>query len=369
MNSDVYILGFSAFPGIGTIRFEQLINEFGTPEKAWNASRSDLISVLKEAVGTQFDEFRKDFNLKKYAEEVEQKHIHYFIPQDKEYPKLLRQLSHPPFILFAKGNRNVLQEEKTIGIVGTRKVTDYGQQVTEMLVRDLVAQGFTIVSGMALGVDGVAHRETIKNGGSTIAVLGSGVDFPTPREHSNLYTDILENNGLIVSTFSPGEVPQKGSFPARNATIAGFSQGIVVTEGAESSGALITANYAKKFGRPVFSVPGQITSQLSIGTNNLIKQGAIAVSSVQDILDSVGIMTVQKTQKLGNSDSQNIRKSDNPDELSILSILEQNGPLHFDEIVRTIGKDSRSVGSILSLMELKGMTKSGSDGKYFINEK
>jgi len=390
MNSNIYILGFSAFSGIGTIRFEQLINEFGTPEKAWNASRTDLKAVLKEAVGEKFDEFRKEFNLKEYAKEIEKKHIMWFTPNDKEYPKLLKQLNtvipaeagiqsfgltqdkedgsrvkpgmtRAPFILFAKGNTDLLKNEKTIGIVGTRKVTDYGQQVTEMFTKDLVNAGFTIVSGMALGVDGIAHTTAIQHGGKTIAVLGSGVDIPTPGEHSGLYQQILEHDGLIVSTFSPGEDANKGSFPARNATVAGLSQGIVVTEGAEKSGALITANYAKKFGRPVFSVPGQITSQLSIGTNNLIKQGAVPVTAASGILDTLGIIAEGKSQ-VPNHKKQ---KADTKEERIILDLLE-NGPLHFDEIVRTIGKDSRSVGSILSLMELKGVIKSNSKGEYIV---
>lgn len=356
-----HILGFSAFPGIGTRRFEQLINEFGSAENAWNASKTELVKVLKQVVGEQFVEFRKNFDLEKYADEVEKTRIHFFIPSDKDYPALLKQLPHPPFILFAKGNTSLLQSAKTIGIVGTRMVTNYGQQVTEMLTKDLVMQGFVIVSGMALGVDGIAHRETLKNKGGTIAVLGSGVDVPLPREHEGLYQEILAQGGLIVSTFQPGEGAGIGTFPARNETIAGLSQGIVVTEGAEKSGALITANYAKKFNRPVFSVPGQITSQLSKGTNNLIKQGAIPIQSSGEILDTLGIMNAPQKKN-----EKRKTKNETKEERVILDLLE-NAPLHFDEIVRTIGKDSRDVGSILSLMELKGMIRSSADGKYSLS--
>lgn len=364
MDEKIYTLGFAAFPGIGTIRFEKLVAVCGSAQKAWYATDSELIKILGNAVGKKFSEFRKTFNGEKYAKEVAKKDMYLFTPKDKEYPVLLKELSHPPFILFVKGNISLLQNDKTIGVVGTRKVTSYGREVTEMFVADLVAQDVTIVSGMALGVDGIAHTTAVKNNGATIAVLGSGVDRPTPREHVNLYENILEHHGLIVSTFAPGEDASIGSFPARNAIIAGLSQAILVTEGAETSGSLITAQYAKKFDRFVFSVPGQITSHLSKGTNNLIKNGAIAVTSAGEILDRLGIIGFQKSRE---SENQKVRLSGSPEELSIVSILEQNGPLLFDEIVRKIGKDSKSIGSLLSLMELKGMIASDSDGKYSIN--
>lgn len=361
MSNKYYALGFSAFSGIGTIRFEKLVTHFGSSENAWNGSKSELIDVLGQSLGQKFCEFRKTFDLQKYVQDLQKKSIEFLTPDDQAYPKLLRQLSHPPFILFVKGNIDILGSEKILAIVGTRKVTGYGMQVTEMLTRDLVRNGFTIVSGMALGVDGIAHREAVKNNGKTIAVLGSGVDVPTPREHENLYHHILEKNGAIVSTFSPGEMPGKGSFPARNAIIAGLSRGVVVTEGAEDSGALITAEYGKKFGRPVFSVPGQITSQLSKGTNNLLKSGAIPVTNSGEILDTLGIMETQKAQ----IDHTSRTVIGSTEEKEILRILE-NGPLLFDEIVRTIGKDSKKIGSLLSLMELKAMIRSDKEGKYSI---
>ncbi len=410
MGQNRFVLGFSAFSGIGTVRFNKLIEVFGSAENAWNADGKDVQDVIGPQTGKQFNEFRKSFNLQKYAEEIERKNILWFAPGDTDYPKLLKQLNdvipatsvilgneatpgsdsgqarmtdgsriksgmtRVPFILFAKGNTQLLKNDKTIAIVGTRKVTDYGRQVTEMLTRDLVTSGFTIVSGMALGVDGIAHRIVIESKGNTIAVLGSGVDVPTPREHASLYNAILENNGLILSTFSPGEDAHIGSFPARNAIVAGISRGVVVTEGAEDSGSLITAEYAKKYERPVFAVPGQITSQQSKGTNNLIKQGAIPVSSALDIFDSLGIMNAPQAERVkypkGTSFPEAARQalsSKVKEEQEIIDLLEQNGPLHFDEIVRTMEKDSSTIGSLLSLMELKGMIRNNSDGKYSLN--
>lgn len=365
MIEKIYILGISKFLGIGPKRFQKLINKFKSAKNIWHAGRSDLKDEFG-IIGNKFYEFKENFDLENYDRQLREKDIKYFIQSENLYSQLLKKIPNPPIILFAKGNTKLLNSYPTIGIVGTRKVTEYGREVTEMFTKSLVRNNFVIVSGMALGVDGIAHEVALRNNGLTIAVLGGGVDMPTPAEHAGLYREILNNNGLIVSTFSPGEDAHKGSFPARNEIIAGFSQSLLVTEGAEDSGSLITANFAKKFNRLVFAVPGQITSQLSKGTNNLIKNGAIPVSSTQDILDTLGIINFRKTQiNQINSEIQKIRQSDNPIEQSILSLLE-SGPLHFDKIVRTIGKDSSFVGSLLSLMELKGMIISNSKGEYNI---
>ncbi|HEX7041786.1 MAG TPA: DNA-processing protein DprA [Patescibacteria group bacterium] len=363
MSEDFYYLGFSVFPGIGPANFNKLLEYFGTAQKAWKAEHSDLTQVLGEVLGQKFIDFRKNFSLEKYAEDLAKKDIHYVCFFNKNYPKLLSIIPKAPFILYYKGNDSLLQKDKTIGIVGTRKVTDYGRQVTEMLTSNLVMNDFVIISGLALGVDGIAHKEALKNKGNTIAVLGSGVDRPTPREHINLYNEILEGGGLIVSTFVPGEDASKGSFPARNGTIAGLSQGILVTEGASDSGSLITAEYARKFNRPLFAVPGPITSDVSKGTNNLIKNGAIPVSDSGEILDRLGIMGTQV--KIQNAKVKNL-KGDTVEEKEVLDML-QNGALHFDDIVRKMEKDSKTVGSILSLMELKGFVRILSDGKYEIS--
>lgn len=367
MDESTYVLGFSACRGIGTKRFMYLLEHFGTSEKAWCAPSSKIITVLGKKIGETFCEFRKTFNLSLYSCHLKKQKIAWFTPFDKRYPKLLKQLLHPPFILFAKGNISLLQNKKTIGVVGTRKVSSYGRQVTKLFTRELVKQGFIIVSGMALGVDGIAHEEALLSSGYTIAVLGSGVDRPTPREHAHLYHKILTHDGLIISTFSPGEDAHKGSFPARNAIIAGLSQGILVTEGARDSGSLITAQHAKQFGRPIFAVPGQITSYLSEGTNSLIRQGATVTSSIHDIIRHFQQISSHEDPQEHFRLCENKReiKARSPNEKYILDLLEKE-PLLFDEIVRKMGKDSKSVGSLLSMMELQGLIQCNPEGKYFL---
>lgn len=357
----VYYLGFSAFPGIGPAKFQKLLERFGKAEAAWNAGEKELQQIIGDTLTSQFLVFRKKFSLEKFVRHLEEKCIHFVTSDSEKYPSLLKEIHNAPFVVYIKGEVSLLSSARIVGVVGTRKVTDYGREVTQQLTGELVNEGFVIVSGLALGVDGIAHKTALDANGQTIAVLGSGVDFCTPREHQRLYDAILEKGGAIISSFLPGEAAGIGSFPARNRIVAGLSQGIVVTEGAEDSGSLITANFAKELGRPVFAVPGPITSALSKGANNLLAQGAIVTTSSKAILDRLGIMKNQKALSFAH---QEVR-GETSDEQGILDLLKTN-PLHFDDIVRKMDKDSKAVGSLLSLMELKGLIKSNSEGKYSI---
>ena len=201
------------------------------------------------------------------------------------------EIPNPPFVLFGKGLKfQDLQDEfsKTIGVVGSRKPTYYGQEITEKFSSDLSVSGFTIVSGLALGVDAISHESALKNGGKTIAVLGCGVDCCTPNTNQNIYDKIIAGNGCVISEVPLSYMPGKGLFPARNRIIAGLSQAVLVTEGAEDSGSLITADFAFKFFRKVFAVPGPINSALSKGPYKLIEKGAKLVTSAQNIIDELG---------------------------------------------------------------------------------
>jgi len=374
----LYYLGFSAFSGIGPKRLLSLLYTFGSPQAAWEASQNDVEEVLGKILSAKFEKFRNEFSLSGYASALKQKDIQYVTWERDEYPILLKTLIPkensgsnylPPFVLYVKGDIAVLQAEKTIGVVGTRKVTDYGREVTEHLTKGLVERGFLIVSGLALGVDGISHSTAIENNGKTIAVLGSSVDFCTPAEHQKLYEQILSGNGCIVSQFALGENVGRGNFPARNTIIAGISQGILVTEGAEDSGSLLTAQDAQKLGRPVFSVPGPITSYLSKGTNNLIKQGVTPILEVSDIIKALNYSSSDgKSPETNSFGPAQTVKGDTKEEQEVIDIL-KNESLQFDEIVRRIGKDSKTVGSLLSLLELKGIIKTLSNGNYSLKVK
>lgn len=360
MDERLYYLGFSVFPGIGPAKFQLLLETFASAESAWKVSLEDLTKVLEEKLAVEFVVFREKFSPKDYVFELEQKQIGFLALHDEFYPPFLKEINRPPFVIFYKGNKELLRDQKTIAIVGTRMISGYGQEVTQMLTSQLVDEQFVIVSGLALGVDGVAHKTALEKQGKTIAVLGSGVDICTPAEHQVLYNEILQSGGLIVSTVPPGERPNRGSFPARNKIIAGLSLGTIVTEGAADSGALYTADFANNMGRPVFAVPGPITSKLSAATSKLLKEGATLITSAKDIVDTLGIITKVKSS---NAKVKSLH-GDSPEEQEILDLL-QIESLHFNEIVRRIGKDSKNLGSLLILMELKGFIRSSGE-VYFI---
>lgn len=356
MNERNYWLGFSAFSGIGPKRFQQLLVHFGNAKDAWKAQVDDLQHAgLGKVIAKKFILFRNQFDLSGYVQSLHTKVVSFVTLDDELYPPLLKDITNPPFVLYIKGTLPS-QSFRSIGIVGTRKVTQYGAQVTQLFTTDLVAAGFVVVSGLALGVDAIAHKTSVENGGVTIAVLGCGVDRCYPSSNQVLYNAIVQNNGAIVSELPLGAVPSIGSFPSRNRIIAGLSEAVLVTEGAEDSGALITAEVAMQHKRPVFAVPGPITSSLSQGPYKLIGKGAKLVTSSEDILRELGI-TNQEIRL------QKEIKGDTEEEQEIIDLL-QNESLQFDDIVRKTKMDSSKIGILLSFMEMKGLVKSLDGGFY-----
>jgi DNA processing protein len=363
MRDRSYWLGWSQVPNVGPTRFSQLLSIFGTAENAWNATEKELLAVLKPALTAEFLDFRKKFSISEYEEKMQKAKVGYLVLTDTNYPKLLQEIKKAPFVLFYKGDKEIFrrtQDGICIGIVGTRKITDYGRQVTQMLTADLVISNCVIVSGLAMGVDATTHKTTIDNRGKTIAVLGCGVDCCYPRENQKLYEEILDSGGAVVSEYGLGMQPTVGSFPSRNRIIAGLSQGVLVTEGAADSGALITAKDALDAGRKVFAVPGPVTSSLSRGPYQLIKSGAIVVSSAREILEELQIGS--EVQRFKEIKEKKI-KGDTKGEQKILDLLSQQD-LHFDELVKRTKIDSSKLGTILSLMEMKGMIRTLSAGFF-----
>jgi DNA processing protein len=365
MDERLYWLGFAVFSGIGPGRFHKLLTYFGSAKDAWTASLSDLQkSKIGDRLAEEFLDFRTKFSPDQYEETLKKKNVSYFLLSDPEYPQLLKQIKNPPFVLFVRGKFrfDAAENQQTIGIVGTRKITEYGKQVTEMLTHELVGAGCVIVSGLALGVDAVAHQTTLDSSGRTVAVLGCGVDCCYPRENQAIYNSILEKGGAIVSEYGLGVLPSKGSFPSRNRLIAGMSLGVLVTEGAAQSGSLITANDALKNDRKVFAVPGPINSSLSSGPSHLIQQGAKLVTSAKDILEELQIDTQVQTDKATKK-----IKGETEEEQKIIDLLQGEG-LHFDELVRRTRIDSSQLGGVLSLLEMKGIIK-GLDAGFFCLDK
>ena len=376
-----YWIGFSVFPGIGPARFQTLLKTFGSAKDAWHASRKEIEKALGPKLAEHFETFRSNFSLEQYTKRVEEKNVWFVTLTDSEYPQLLKQIPNPPFVLYGKGDLDCLYSSSeanaesrsrrsseegsrqartikpTIGVVGTRKITSYGEQVTRLLTQELVQAGCVIMSGLAMGVDAVAHTTTVENGGKTIAVLGCGVDCCFPATNQNVYDSILESGGCIVSEYPLSAQPTKGSFPSRNRIIAGLSQGVLVTEGAEDSGALITASNAASLKRPVFAVPGQITSSLSKGPFALLSKGAHLVTESSTILQVLGINHLAEKIKKGKI------KGENADEQKIIDLL-QNESMSFDELVKKTKIDSSKMGALLSLMEVRSVIRSNNSSLY-----
>lgn len=353
-----YYLAFSLVNGIGPKTFKLLLNYFKTAEKSWNLTPSELeIAGFTDNFIAKFENARLEIKIKDYKEKLKQKRASFLAMCDKDYPQLLKSIENPPIVLYIKGNISKIDLNKTIGIVGTRKITSYGTEITKLFSFDLAFSGFTIVSGLAMGVDAVASWSAIEAGGKTVAVLGNGVDLAFPTSNEKLYDNILESGGAIVSEFPLGQNPTIGSFPSRNRIIAGLSLGVLVTEGAEDSGSLITADYAFKFNRKVFAIPGPITSALSRAPLKLIGKGAKLVLSAEDI---------PKELKVEGSKSKVQIKTNleafSKEEIKVVQILE-NENLNFDEIAKKIAIDSSKLGSILSFMEINGVIINKS-GKY-----
>jgi DNA processing protein len=272
---------------------------------------------------------------------------------------LLKEISDPPPVLFLKGNLTDFSLPM-LAVVGTRKSTAYGRQVCEMLTGELALTGLVIVSGMARGIDSVAHQTTLAVGGKTVAVLGEGVDVVYPPENKELYEEIIKS-GVVLSEMPPGHRPSRGTFPARNRIISGLSLGVLVIEGAEDSGALITASAALEQKREVFAVPGPITSPLSAGPTKLLKNGAKLVYRTEDVLEALNLNPKFRKQKL---EQEVENKQDlSSEEKTILELL-VNENLHIDEIIRKSGLASAQTGSLLSLMEIKSLVKNLGGGNY-----
>ncbi len=355
-----YWIGFSFFPQIGSIRFKKIYQYFSSLEEAWQAPLEELKKCgLEEKIAQDFVLKRKTINLDLEWEKLNKEKVKVVTIFDKEYPKLLKEIYNPPFLLYYKGI--ISEEDKfSLAVVGTRKPSIYGQEVTQYLVSQLSANKITIVSGLALGIDSLAHKTAIKEKGRTVAVLGNGLDRIYPVSNKKLAERIINSFGAIFSEYPLGTPPLKHHFPYRNRIISGLSLGTLVIEAGRESGALITAKYALEQNREVFAVPGNIFHQTSQGTNNLIKLGAKAVTRASDILDELNLNQVSKF-----IENKKIIPATKEEEI-ILKFLSKE-PIHIDKLAQLSNLDIATVNSTLILMEMKGKVKNLGANNYIIN--
>ncbi|HNS40104.1 MAG TPA: DNA-processing protein DprA [Promineifilum sp.] len=345
-----YWLGFNYVSGIGPAKVQALLGAFGSLESAWKASDYELSRLGIDSRTLQsFNETRNNFDLDGYTQRVEEGGVSVLTWEDEAYPELLREIPAAPPLIFVRGGFEPV-DRWSVAVVGTRRLTAYGRQVTRDLVAGLVRNGVTVISGLARGLDAVAHRTALEGGGRTIAVMACGIDKIYPPEHRDLAREIIDGHGAIISDYPFGSEPESAHFPARNRLISGLSLGVLVIEAGEKSGALITSRFALEQNREVFAVPGNINSPASIGTNRLIQQGGKLVTRVEDILEELNLKMVAE-QAVAN-----VVLPETAEEAALISQLSSQ-PVHIDELARLTGLPSSLVSGTLTIMELKGMVQ------------
>ena len=356
----LYYLGFSHCMGIGPLTFDALVHHFETVKNAYNAPVKDLQELIGSSTGEKFVAFRNKFDPEQKLKEIQDKNITVLTREDARFPPQLKNLADIPICLYVKGDLSQFNfiQDTFFAIVGTRNTTLYGRQIAQQFAAELASTGMTIVSGMAKGIDAIAHASALGASGKTIAFLGCGVDIIYPPENEDLYNRIITGHGLVISEFPPGMTVLKGMFIARNRLVSGLSQGVLVVEGMKNSGSLITARLAAEQGKEVFAPPAPITSLQSEAPNLLIKEGAKLVTSVEDILQEYNLkLTVKKNQKID---------LDLTLEEKIVYEVLQNESLTCDDIAIKCVRPIYKVLSILTSLEMNGGVQKNEEGKYEI---
>lgn len=351
-----YWIGFNLIRGIGSAKFSLLLNHFGDLERAWEASASELAAAgldrrSVEAILARRSQVSPEEELNR----LDQYRIKVITWNDPEYPHRLKEIDSSPPVLYVRGSL-LPDDECCIAIVGTRRASAYGRQSAEELAGDLARNGITIVSGLARGIDTVAHEASLQAGGRTIAVSACGLDMVYPSSNAALARRIIEQ-GALISEFPLGATPRAEHFPLRNRIISGMSLGVLVVEAGERSGALITAHQAAEQNREVFAVPGNIFSSSSKGTNNLIQEGAKLVRNCSDIFEELNLSVVAEQLEM----KEIVPASDV--ESQLLSYLSSEGT-YIDEICHRSGLPISAVSGIITMLELKGLAKQVGNATY-----
>ncbi len=356
MTDREYLIALAAFVPFGPARLKLLVDYFTSAKKVWSTARRDLEEVgLSKKLIEGFVKHRDEFDFKNYFASLEKMDISVFTQKDKSYPKSLLEIPSSPVVLYIKGD--IKKIENAVAIVGSRKMTSYGKEVTEIFSRELAQLGLVIVSGLARGIDTAAHKAALSVKGRTVAVLGCGLDSVYPPENTNLAKIIVENGGALISEYPLKYPALPINFAARNRIVSGLSRAIVVVEGRRKSGTLLTASAAADQGKTVFAVPGEITSPMSEASYFLIQNGAKMATSTKDILDELHIDF--------RVDKESLAKvmPTTKEEKKIVKALEKE-PLHLDEVVRMSNLEAGNVMATLTGMEMKGIVKNLGQGRY-----
>ena len=356
-------------PGLGARLAAKLLRHFGSPEEIFRASLTELEACQLPVAAAQATFSKAAFrDAEKELAQVRKAGCHLIHWEESKYPKRLLEIYDPPPLLYVRGNQQVLNRY-TISIVGTRRPTPYGNQIAERLARDLAEHGLIVASGLARGIDSSAHRGACAaSRGGTIGVLGSGIDVVYPKENRKLFEEV-EKRGAIITEFPMGTYPAPENFPVRNRMVAGMALGVIVVQGAQYSGSLITSRLAMEFGREVYGVPGNITEPVSFAPNQLIKQGAKLVVGWEDVVEELPteiraeLFPVEATSQEERASLFEANLS--PIEKRLFDLIRIEEPIHVDELVETTGLSSSETLAALCEMEMRGIIRQ-MPGKQFV---
>ena len=354
----------NCFTKIGATRCRKLLQYFGDLDSALRSGSEDWCRAgIESKIVSEFFAWRPTFVFEKYLARLEKEEIKYVTILDENYPSLLTEIHDAPPLLYYRGDLNC-QDFLPLAVVGARQFSPYGEKVINDLIPDLVDKNFCIISGLARGIDSLAHAATLRANGKTMAVLGSGLNWSSiyPFENIDLARSIVASGGAVISEFPLDTAPLPINFPRRNRIVSGLSKGVLVVESRQKSGALITTTYALDQNREVLAVPGNIFSETSVGPNELIKSGAKVVSEVNDVLEVFGLAPSQE-KKISE-----IKIKPELDEMEdkIFSVL-SDSPQHSNEIARLTKLDTKDIHSKLSMLELRGIVKNAGGGEYILN--
>lgn len=356
-----YWIGFSGVPGVGKARIMSLIGHFGSLKEAWKAPAKELARAgLDRKTTGNIAQYREGVNLDDQLKLLEKYRVTAVPFGSPGYPPLLAETHDCPALLYIRGDY-CSGDENSVAVVGTRRATAYGRQAAGDLAYNLALNKVTIVSGLAKGIDTVAHRAALEAGGRTIAVFASGLDIVYPPDNLKLAREVMEH-GALVSEYPLGTKPKPENFPRRNRILSGLSRGVLVVESGESGGALITVNFALEQNREVFAVPGSIYSAMSQGPNKLIGEGAKPVGSYLDILEELNLSAVSQQLVM-----ESVVASDGIESIIMMHIAE--GPVHVDEICRNTGLAAPEVISTLAVLELNGLVRQMGNMTYSVNKR
>ncbi len=362
-----YYIALNMVSGIGPILVKKLLERFSCVKGVFEASTASLMSVpgisARIAAGIKTILRSEEFN--KEIRDIDSEGIQVLCPEDSLYPALLNEIYDSPIVLYLKGDLSLL-DKITVSVVGCRRASFNGLQLSERISYDLSSRGICVVSGLARGIDTAAHKGALKGPGSTVAVLGSGLKCVYPPENKGLF-DEISRKGILISEFSLNTAPHRGNFPRRNRIISGLSLGVVVIEAAQRSGSLITANLALSQNREVFAMPGAANSVNARGTNKLIKEGAKLVENVADIIEELNIGTYAQGREDRHIQEADAYQADlNKEAKQLLQSLSSE-PMHIDLLIKTSRLNAACVYRNLLDLQLKGIIREV-EGKRFIKK-